>query len=213
MAYKKSEQTKEKILLCAEKVFSAKGYYEAQISDIARLAKIAKGTIYQYFESKEALFVFLIERYVEEGERYVSLSLDDFLGDVNPQESAHKYLHHRIEKTMIFFSENQDRANIVLRVGLGLRDDIESAIKIFENKIMEAIIRDIKIGQRFGHISKNLNIELAGNAILGGILRISYFYFVLKQETFGFGNEVEFQVVSLRLSLMMVYPLIFLSRS
>ncbi len=191
MGYKKSEQTKEKILSCAEKVFSAKGYYEAQISDIAKLANIAKGIFINTLRVKK-LFVFLIERYVEEWESFVSLSLDDFFGDGNPQDYAHKYLHHRIEKTMIFFSENQDRANIVLRVGLGLRDEIESAIKIFENKIMEAIIRDIKIGQRFGHISKNLNIELAGNAILGGILRISYFYFVLKQETFGFGNIDDF---------------------
>jgi len=199
LAYKKSEQTKENILSCAEKVFSARGYYEAQISDIAKLARIAKGTIYQYFESKEALFVFLIERYVSRWEEYVALSLGNFLGNEDPRHYAHLYLHHRIWQTMLFFAENQDRANIVLRVGLGLRDDIEAAIKIFENKIMEAIIGDIKIGQHFGHISKDLNVELAANAILGGILRISYFYFVLQRENFGFKDLKDFSTEIVRL--------------
>lgn len=181
---KKGENTKEHILDCAEKIFSRKGYYESQVSDISQLAQIAKGTIYQYFKNKESLYISLIEKYVVEWENKVALNLEDFKGTEPAAGYARAYLSHRIRKSMAFFAENQDRANIILRMSSGLNDVIEHVVRIFEDSVMKAIVDDIKTGQQFGHISRNLNIELAGNAILGGVLRISYFYFVLKKESY-----------------------------
>lgn len=181
---KKGEQTRKHILDCAEKIFSQKGYYEAQVSDISNLGQVAKGTIYQYFTNKEHLFISLIEKYVVEWESKIALDIKDFLGDEAPPDYARAYLRHRLWNTMAFFAENQDRANIILRMSTGLNQMIEHVIRIFEDTVMKSIVADIKIGQQFGHISNDLNIELAGNAILGGVLRISYFYFVLKKESF-----------------------------
>ena len=53
---KKGEKTRDRLLKCAEKAFSRKGYYETQVSDIVKLAHVAKGTIYQYFKNKEEIF-------------------------------------------------------------------------------------------------------------------------------------------------------------
>lgn len=181
---KKGEQTRTHILSCAEKVFSHKGYYESQVSDISKLAGVAKGTLYQYFTNKEHLFISLIEKYVTEWETSVSLELNNFLGKDPASDYARAYLRHRLLKTMTFFDENQDRANIILRMSTGLNEVIEHVIRIFEDTVMKAIVDDIKIGQQFGHISKSINIEIAGNAILGGVLRISYYYFVLKKESY-----------------------------
>lgn len=44
------------ILNAALDVFTEKGFSEARVSDIAERAGIAKGTVYLYFDSKEALF-------------------------------------------------------------------------------------------------------------------------------------------------------------
>lgn len=181
---KKGEQTKEHILDCAEKVFSRNGYYESQVSDISKLAQIAKGTIYQYFKNKESLYISLIEKYVVEWENKVALNLSNFLGQGAGQDYARAYLRHRIAKSMAFFAENQDRANIILRMSTGLNDVIEHVVRIFEDSVMKAIVDDIKIGQQFGHINSNMNIDFAGNVILGGVLRISYFYFVLKNQNY-----------------------------
>lgn len=43
------------ILYSAEKVFAKKGYEKAKMSEIARLAGVADGTIYEYFENKDIL--------------------------------------------------------------------------------------------------------------------------------------------------------------
>jgi len=49
-------------LRAAEQLFGANGYYETSMEDVARAAEYATGTIYRYFESKEALYRELLER-------------------------------------------------------------------------------------------------------------------------------------------------------
>ncbi len=46
---------RERILSAAIKAFSSQGFYRTRITDIARAAKVADGTVYLYFESKEQL--------------------------------------------------------------------------------------------------------------------------------------------------------------
>lgn len=58
----KGEATRERILQAAEEVFGEKGYYLASVVDITQRAKIAQGTFYLYFPSKEALFRQLVEQ-------------------------------------------------------------------------------------------------------------------------------------------------------
>lgn len=50
----------QRILLAAEKVFSARGYEKATIDEIIALADVGKGTVYKYFGNKEQLFYKLI---------------------------------------------------------------------------------------------------------------------------------------------------------
>jgi AcrR family transcriptional regulator len=44
------------LLACATEVFIAQGYRRTQISDVAEALGVAKGTVYLYVKSKEALF-------------------------------------------------------------------------------------------------------------------------------------------------------------
>ena len=55
------ERREEQIYKAALKVFSKDGYYKADMDLIAQKAKIGKGTVYRYFESKKNLFISLVE--------------------------------------------------------------------------------------------------------------------------------------------------------
>jgi len=55
MADRKVSPKRERILRAAAEVFSIKGYYNAKIEDIANEAGVGKGTVYEYFPSKERL--------------------------------------------------------------------------------------------------------------------------------------------------------------
>ncbi len=52
----------ERLLDAAFGVFIAKGFRRTQMSDVARAAGVSQGTLYNYFESKEALFYWLADR-------------------------------------------------------------------------------------------------------------------------------------------------------
>jgi TetR/AcrR family transcriptional regulator, fatty acid metabolism regulator protein len=180
---KKGEETRDRLLKCAEKSFSKKGYYETQVSDIVKLAHVAKGTIYQYFTNKEEIFTTLLETYIKAWEKDIALDMKDFSGGKPALEYAIDYLRHRLMKTAAFFGENQDRTNIVLRVGVGVNDEFEPIIRKFESKILNVIIHDIELAQRQGHIPKDLNIELASNAVMGAIIRLNYYLFVINKRS------------------------------
>ncbi len=55
-------QTRKRLMNAAERVFTAKGYHAALISDIVEKAGKGQGTFYRYFESKRDIFLALFER-------------------------------------------------------------------------------------------------------------------------------------------------------
>src|SRR5215470_10941348 len=52
---------RERILAAAERIFARHGFFAARVSEIAREAGVADGTIYLYFKSKDDLLISLFE--------------------------------------------------------------------------------------------------------------------------------------------------------
>ena len=61
---------RELILEAAARVFGEKGFHQATVEEIAKEAGVGKGTIYQYFDSKDEIFrelhQWFIQRYLKE---------------------------------------------------------------------------------------------------------------------------------------------------
>ena len=55
---------REQIIDAAFEVFSTKGFNAATTAEIARMAGVAEGTIYNYFKSKRELFVSIIRHFI-----------------------------------------------------------------------------------------------------------------------------------------------------
>jgi len=53
---------REAILKVSQNLFSRFGLIKTTVDEIAKLARIGKGTIYHYFRSKEAIFAEIVER-------------------------------------------------------------------------------------------------------------------------------------------------------
>lgn len=62
-----STDKREAILRAATVVFAENGYFNSKVSDIARAANIADGTVYLYFKSKEEILHSIFERTMAEG--------------------------------------------------------------------------------------------------------------------------------------------------
>jgi TetR/AcrR family transcriptional regulator, fatty acid metabolism regulator protein len=58
---------RDAILRAAIDVFAERGYFNAQVADVARAAGVAAGTVYLYFRNKDDLLVSIFERSMREG--------------------------------------------------------------------------------------------------------------------------------------------------
>ena len=86
------DKIKESIKRAAQELFRKFGYHKTSVNEIAKKAKIAKATIYKYFDSKEAiLHVLLME--------YIKASVDDLINSNVPEMDEEAHLNILIMKT------------------------------------------------------------------------------------------------------------------
>ena len=83
---KNPEERKKELIDIAEKLFIKNGYEQTAVSDIVKKAKVAQGTFYYYFKTKENILDSIIDRYinltVEGMQKTLNLS-DDALSKYN----------------------------------------------------------------------------------------------------------------------------------
>ena len=60
------EARRDDILSAAERLFSKHGFFKTSMAEIASAAQFAMGTVYKIFESKEEIYISLMESKVEE---------------------------------------------------------------------------------------------------------------------------------------------------
>ena len=60
------DKIKESIKKSAQDLFRKYGYHKTSVNEIAKRAKIAKATIYKYFESKELLLQEILMEYIQQ---------------------------------------------------------------------------------------------------------------------------------------------------
>jgi TetR/AcrR family fatty acid metabolism transcriptional regulator len=136
---------KVKILESAIVVFSGDGYHQAKVEDIANLAGVGKGTIYQYFQSKKVLFLetlkYIFERMLEQ----LVVGIEEY------DSSAEKFTKI-IDNHTAFIRENMDMVRITVNdSGQFYRDFHENAF-YFLNKAL-ALIEEVVIeGQKKGEL-------------------------------------------------------------
>lgn len=66
------EQKRIKIIEAAVRVFARMGFANTKMLNIAQAAGIGKGTIYEYFKSKDELFIAAFNAFVKEMDRLIS---------------------------------------------------------------------------------------------------------------------------------------------
>jgi len=97
MAYKEKDQSKhDKIIEAAIKVFAKKGFYNAKVSEIAREANVADGTIYLYFKNKDDILITLFEEKVD----LILGRMEEALANVDdPLEKIRTFVEHHLRLT------------------------------------------------------------------------------------------------------------------
>jgi AcrR family transcriptional regulator len=97
-------EVRERILESAIDTFSQYGFDKTRMEDIAEVAKLAKGTLYLYFKSKEDLFYAICERDLNKLKDELSnmfTTKEDILSDVGTFYDNYRKMTHTGEKVII----------------------------------------------------------------------------------------------------------------
>ena len=81
---------RDRILDAAERVFAQRGFFAAKVTDIAREAGVADGTIYLYFKNKDDLLISLFESRME---RVNQILAEAIASATRPRDQLNAFVH------------------------------------------------------------------------------------------------------------------------
>lgn len=157
------EATKrERILEAAVRVFAERGFFTARVSDIARAANVADGTIYLYFASKEDLLISVFDDHMA---RIISRLKEALDSTDDPLEKIRRVIG--LHLAMV----EEDRALAeVLTVELRQSAKfMKGATHPRFREFMHLIVKTIEDGQRAGVVRADLAASVVGRALFGAL--------------------------------------------
>ncbi len=156
----KKTARKQSILQAAIEVFSNGSFTNSSISEIAKRANVAEGTIYQYYKNKEDLFFSIpIQKTVEFTEE-LDLHLQGITGTFN---QIRKFIWYYL----YFFKTNPEYGRILMLEMRVSRSFVKTKTYNFLKKSISRILEIIREGQNEGTIRKDVNIYILRQLILG----------------------------------------------
>jgi TetR/AcrR family fatty acid metabolism transcriptional regulator len=153
---------RDRILRAAVRVFARNGFHATRVSEVAKAAGVADGTIYLYFKSKEELLVSLFEDRVEKLLTYMREELPK-------EESAPGRLRAVINMQLGLLESERELAEIItviIRQSTRLLKEFAAPRFL---AYLDAIARIIAEGQASGDFRKDVSPHIVARAVFGAL--------------------------------------------
>lgn len=194
-------QRKEIIIDKATELFARKDYHDVMMDDVARLSKVAKGTLYNYFESKEKLYNEIIKSNFERllssvksvlsNESLIIESLYSYVSSLFQFLISHKNFF-KIYLSQISRSDEENNSDIKLKT-----EELNSLLSgiIYKGK-RENIFRDVEedfavrliVGNIINSVQRSIENNFSDEQLISE--RENLFDFILHSIYAGFDNSM-----------------------
>jgi TetR/AcrR family transcriptional regulator, fatty acid metabolism regulator protein len=161
------------IIDAAKKVFAEKDFAKATISEIAGLAGVADGTIYEYFQSKEDILLSIatnrLGSYLEQAAGAFDIQ--------SPDRKLRRLIKYHFSR---FLSDREFLKVFLMRLQINDKFYVSKAFEIFRNycKLIEDVIEE---GKAAGVFRATVNARVFRNMFLGAFIHMSMRWFVLRE--------------------------------
>jgi AcrR family transcriptional regulator len=142
------ERRRDDILAAAKKVFARKGYASTTIADIAKAARLSYGSIYWYFDSKDALFHELMDA----EERALRDAVGSRLSSLPPGTDGVTFFRAAVTGTLEFFESDKALVRLLFRDAHSLGGRFERHLGAIYERFIDDIEATIAAAQRRGDI-------------------------------------------------------------
>ena len=166
-----------RIIKAATKIFAKKGFFQAKVSDIAKEAQVADGTIYLYFENKDDILISLFEEQMNK-------VLEDMKKQISKENDAIKKIEKFAYNHLKLMELNKNMAEIIQ---VELRQSTKF-MKEYKNEKFHQylnLIGDIiEEGQQKGIFKKDIIPGIAKRAFFGALDEMSRFWVLSRRRKY-----------------------------
>ncbi|MEQ1505351.1 MAG: TetR/AcrR family transcriptional regulator [Myxococcota bacterium] len=166
------EARRVQIKATALAVFSDKGYHETSVSDLVDAAGVARGTFYLYFDSKEAIFLELLDDLtVHLRSNIVGVDVTRGVASMGDQ------LHAVVVRILRAVVDNRPLTRIIFREAVGLHATVDARLRAFDDELHGYVARSLQLGAALGVI-RPVDPQVAAAAVVGSVREIVHRYVV-----------------------------------
>jgi AcrR family transcriptional regulator len=135
-----AKQTKriQTIAKVSADLFSTKGYLETTMDDIARAAKVTKGGVYHYFQSKTEILHFICST-------YVNLDLENLEQSLNAVREGVEKVRYLVYRHIEHYAAHASAAKTLLNEAYNLPPHYFREVKAIEKKYFDIVARVLSV--------------------------------------------------------------------
>ena len=162
----RKEEKRARIIVAAAKVFARRGFASTLMAEIAIEAGIGKGTLYEYFDSKEDLFFTVFEWFVKATEAEAKVSISALGG------SASERLDALSDSLMSSWAQMEDMYSLVMEfwsasASSQMRERFKQAFKNGYSDFRQIVSALIREGIQGGEFRPEADAESVAAALVG----------------------------------------------
>jgi len=174
---------RQRILVAAERIFAKHGFFAARVTEIAKEAGVADGTIYLYFKSKDDLLISLFESRMKQ----VNEELEAAIAKEPPPRQLHAFI-----RTYLQLVHDEPAAAEVLTIELRQSSKF---MKEYENPQFADFLRllggIIAAAQDKGELASSIPAHVAARMIFGVLDELALAWVLTKQPVGGGAPKME----------------------
>ena len=172
-----NDNKRERILKAAASVFSKNGFYKSRVSEIAKAANVADGTIYLYFKNKDDILISLFE---EEMTKIIK----DIKEELSLIDSTEGKIRKFIEKHLSLIDENRELAEVIQielrQSNKFMKEYTGTKFRDYLNIISSIIVE----GKNKGEIREEIIPGIAKRILFGALDEISNYWVLSKRRKY-----------------------------
>ncbi|MFZ5587985.1 MAG: TetR/AcrR family transcriptional regulator [Thermodesulfobacteriota bacterium] len=150
-----ADEKRERILDQAARLFAQRGLNQTDMSELAARAGVAKGSLYNYFKSKDELYLHVCRQ-------ALARSREAVYGDIDPTWDIHRQVEHIFRRGVQFALEHPEYVSLYLNTAsAGMERFARKISREVEKHTANHLKRLLRQGMKKGLVRADLDVNLA----------------------------------------------------
>jgi AcrR family transcriptional regulator len=173
--YLPGPERRKQILDGAKRVFASRGFHDTNISHICDELGIARGTLYQYFDSKRDVFAAIIQTLLDNVKAIIESTPPLVIppGTKVRRADVIAFASFTVHRLLEAVFADEASLRIVMREAVGLDVQIDAVLRALDDIVIDRCASDLRVAQQAGIVRADVDVRAAALFVVGGIQKLA----------------------------------------